>query len=78
MVSHEWLVQARIKKGLTQQQVADKVHISRTHYTNIEKGRRCPSPDLAQKIAEELEVDWRSFYEGKGCVCKQMDKVRVN
>lgn len=65
MVLHEYLVQARAEKRLTQQQIADKVHISRTHYTNIEKGRRRPSPDLAQKIAEELDVDWKLFYDAK-------------
>jgi len=75
MGSHDWLVQARTKKGLTQQQIAHKVHVSRTHYTNIEKGHRRPSLEVAQKIAEELDVDWRLFYEVGVCTCKTLYKI---
>ena len=41
----------RAEKGLTQEQVAKELGISRAHYTNIENGRRLPSLPLAARIA---------------------------
>ena len=41
----------RVHRGLTQEQVAAKLDISRAHYTNIENGKRLPSISLAGKIA---------------------------
>jgi putative transcriptional regulator len=52
----------RITKELTQQEVADKVNISRVAYTNIENGVRRPSPEVAMRIAEALGFDWTRFY----------------
>mgnify|MGYP000085479875 CR=1 FL=1 len=44
----------RMAKGLTQEQVALAVGISRTYYTLIELGQRTPSVDDAQRIARVL------------------------
>ena len=45
------LVELRKNLGLTQKEVANEVDISRPFYTQIEKGSRKPSFDVAIKIA---------------------------
>lgn len=45
------LYEARKKRGLTQQEVAERVGIDRTHYVRIENGSRTPSLGVARKIA---------------------------
>lgn len=58
------LADMRITKGMTQEDVAKAAGISRPAYCNIEKGVRRPSPEVAQKIAKELEFDWTLFFTG--------------
>ena len=50
----EKLRQLRKDKKLTQEQLAKKIRISRTYYTNIEKGRYIPSLITANKIKNIL------------------------
>lgn len=54
------LKELRLKKGLTQQEIADLVHVNRVTYTNWEKGKREPSFENLFKLADLLEVslDW--------------------
>ena len=46
----------RIKKGLTQEQMAEIIEISTPHYANIERGVKCPSALVLYRIAECLNV----------------------
>ncbi|MCY7088754.1 helix-turn-helix transcriptional regulator [Streptococcus oralis] len=50
------LVQLRKKRGLTQQQIADLVHVNRVTYTNWEKGKREPSFENLVKLADLFDV----------------------
>lgn len=52
----------RISKHMTQEAVAKAAGISRPAYSNIEGGKRRPSPDVAQRIAHVLGFDWTRFY----------------
>lgn len=51
------LKQERLKKGLTQQAIANLVGISRVHYTQIENnsGNKKPSLDVAMGIKKVLD-----------------------
>lgn len=49
------LVEARKKKGFTQEQLANRIGISRAYLTNIEKGKHSPSLYVASKLAIELD-----------------------
>ena len=48
---------ARKLKDLTQEQVADKVGISRTYYSQIENGERNPATTVIMDISKVLGVD---------------------
>ena len=46
----------REEKNLTQQQLADKLYVSRQTVCRWEKGSRCPDLITAKKLALELDV----------------------
>ncbi|HEN6000153.1 TPA: helix-turn-helix transcriptional regulator [Streptococcus agalactiae] len=48
----ERLKSLRLKKNLTQAEIANKIGISRPAYTYWEKGEKRPTPDKLTKIAE--------------------------
>ena len=54
--------QYQIDNKLTQQQAADKVHISRTHLSRIFSGERTPSMALLNRMEEVMETGNSSKY----------------
>jgi len=61
-------VRARRRRlDLTQQELADRVGVTRQTIVSIEKGRYNPSVGLALLLARELEVPVESLFEiGQG------------
>lgn len=59
----EWLIKKRKEKKLDQQDVAELIGITQQFYNYVENGKRRPSPEIAIKISNILEFDWRYFYE---------------
>lgn len=58
-----WLKEIRKSKNLTQEQLSEKVKISRAFLTQLELNKRNPSVQTAMKIAKVLEFNWTRFYE---------------
>ena len=54
---NESIVAARKKKGLSQQELAEKVGCTQTNISHIELGRQNPTPQMAKKIADVLEIN---------------------
>lgn len=48
--------------GLSQEDLADMVSISRTHAGHIEQGRKSPSMELLEKIAKVLKVKVKDLF----------------
>ena len=63
MAKREWLIKARVKKGLRQYQVSELLGISRAFYTQIELGTRGISFENAKQISKVLEIPWERFLE---------------
>ncbi len=59
----EWLKDIRANKNVSQMDVAKSAEISHQYYNFIENGKRRPTPEVAQKIADVLEFDWTLFYK---------------
>lgn len=56
------LLELRLKKGESLQQVADSVGLSKTHVWELEKGRsKNPTTDLLTKLADHFGVTVRSL-----------------
>ena len=51
----------RLRLGLTQKQMADKIGLSQSDVSKIEKGEREISRKLAMRIGETLEIDYKRF-----------------
>lgn len=55
----------RIKKGLTQQELAKALGISRSAYTNIENRKRKPTIKTAKKLGVILDFPWPNIFDDK-------------
>lgn len=53
----------RTEKGYTQEELASKCDVLRTTISMIESGINKPSVELAKKLGEVLNVDWKGFFE---------------
>ncbi len=53
----------RKMRGLTQDQLSEKVGIDAKHISRIEVGRSFPSLDTLEKLANALKVELSSFFE---------------
>jgi len=56
------LEEKRKEMGLTQEEIAQKLNISRQYYNALENHKRKPSVDLAKKLGGLLGFDWTIFY----------------
>ena len=56
MEFHEELKAARIKTGLTQQQIADKLGITKSTYCGYETAKRNPDPQRIKQLAKVLHI----------------------
>ena len=65
MTNHLKLERARC--NLTQEQLAERVGVSRQSINSIEKNRYVPSTILALKIAKELRIRVESIFELEEC-----------
>lgn len=52
----------RKDQGLSQEEFAHKVGISRTHAGHIEQGRKSPSLEVLEKIAKILKVTVKDLF----------------
>ena len=53
----EILKNLRKKHALTQEEVADMLHVTRQAYSNIERNKRRPSPDMIAVLSDLYETD---------------------
>lgn len=57
----------RIKNDLTQEEMAEKLGISKSHYTAVELGKVDPSVALLEKFSKVFNHDdiWQLFKKGE-------------
>lgn len=53
----------RKQKGLSQNQLAEKLEISREHLAKIETAKRCVSMGLLIDISDALEIPVKDFFD---------------
>ena len=56
------LKELRIRTGLTQEELADAIRVSRQTIISIEKGKYIPSVSLAIRIARHFKVTVESIF----------------
>ena len=57
------LKEVREKAGVTQEQLAEKIGVTRQSVGSYENGIVRPSVDVAKAIGEVLNFDWTLLYE---------------
>ena len=55
---------ARLRAGLTQQQLADRLGVDRTTVARIESGQLTPSVEVGVKLARELDTTAEALFGG--------------
>lgn len=75
-MKREWLIRDRKLMGLTQDEVAKKVGISRSYYNQIETGERNPSGPVALRIAMYFQFDMSKFFYVECCETQHLKEVR--
>lgn len=60
----DWLITARKKAALTQEDLARKIGVNRTSYVRYENGERTPTPEIAEKIERVLSIKKENFFWG--------------
>lgn len=58
----KWLRETRKMQGLTTYQAADRAGITQGYYAMLESGKRLPGVDVAQRLGDMMDFDWRRFY----------------
>jgi transcriptional regulator with XRE-family HTH domain len=61
----EQIKKVRKNKGLSQQEIADKLAMNRVQYNRIETGKSDPTMNILQRIANVLDIDVVDFFEAK-------------
>ncbi|MBD3581713.1 helix-turn-helix domain-containing protein [Flavobacterium selenitireducens] len=59
----EKIKELRLKKGLSQEQLALIAEVDRTYIPDIEKGRRNVSLVVIYKLAQALQVNIKDFFD---------------
>lgn len=56
------LKEYRMKRDVTQEEVAKECGIKRSYYSMIETGKRTPSVSVAKRLAEYFDFNWTLFF----------------
>ena len=75
---YEYLTLFRKQQGYTQQEMAEKLGISRSTYTNYEKGNRTPEYALLEKISDILDCSLDELFGRKNPYVTNCDMIREN
>lgn len=57
------LKELRLKRGLSQDDLAEAMGCHRSTLAMIETGKNHPSVELAKKLGEFFGVEWNKFFE---------------
>ena len=66
----------RLRRGMTQGQLAEGVNVSEQAISNIERAYRSPSLETLEKIAGALEVEVRDLFPGGAASDAQDEATR--
>lgn len=59
------IARLRRERGLTQRELADRLHVTGKAVSKWERGAGCPDVSLLARLAEELEVDLAALLSGQ-------------
>ncbi|WP_180230063.1 helix-turn-helix transcriptional regulator [Bacillus sp. AFS073361] len=75
-MKRHWMVSHRKEEGLTQDELAKLLGISRSYYTQIENGTHNPSGALALKMSNFFDVEMSKFFYVECCDTQTLKEVK--
>src|SRR5512133_4090103 len=78
METGKLIKELRIKKGMTQEELADKTEVTARTIQRIENGEVDPRAYTLQMIAKALEVDYNLFVENEPDEEQEIKQVNAN
>ncbi|NLY09395.1 MAG: helix-turn-helix transcriptional regulator [Tissierellia bacterium] len=57
------LTDERVSKGFTKRELAKLIGIKEARYGHYENGKRKLPVEIAKRIGEVLEIDWKDLYD---------------
>lgn len=78
METGKLIKELRIKKGMTQEELADRTEVSARTIQRIENGEVDPRAYTLQMIAKALDVDFSLFVENESDESQEIQKVNDN
>jgi transcriptional regulator with XRE-family HTH domain len=78
METGKLIKELRIKKGMTQEELADKTEVSARTIQRIENGEVDPRAYTLQMIAKALEVDYKLFVENEPDEEQEIQQANAN
>ena len=67
--------EARVTRGITQEEFAEEIDVSHSYYQKLERGVRTCSLDILVSIAEHLNVSTDYLLTGKRSSTKEIKKA---
>ena len=77
MSIHETLRQLRLEKGMTQEQVARQIGVTRQAVSSYESGRTRPDIDTLIRLSNVYETDLDGIIYGQKRICRSMKRIRI-
>lgn len=68
----------RIKKGITQYQLAELINIDPKHMSHIETGRSFPKADLIEKLALTFNLEYTELFKTNHLQNRQNKIEKIN
>ena len=68
----------RIKKGITQYQLAELINIDPKHMSHIETGRSFPKADLIEKLALAFNLEYTELFKTNHLQNRQSKIEKIN
>lgn len=68
----------RIKKGITQYQLAELINIDPKHMSHIETGRSFPKADLIEKLALAFNLEYTELFKTNHLQNRQNKIEKIN
>ena len=71
------LSQLRKKKGLSQAELAERLHVNQASVSRWEKGMGAPGAGMLQKLADVLEVDVSALLTGEASTFDGLSRLAI-
>lgn len=75
IMKRNWMVLHRKELSLTQEEMAERLGISRSYYNQIENGTHTPSGRIALRLSNYYDIEMSKFFRQNSCETQHFKEV---